>query len=79
MNQITKTSSHELKRKNIITFCLHPGTVATDLSKPFQSGVKPGKLFDVEYSVECLLDIIINADKSMNGGYYDWKKEPIVW
>ena len=79
LNQITKTASIELKRKNVITFCLHPGTVATDLSKPFQRGVKPEKLFDCEYSVECLLDIILNADMSMNGGYFDYKKDVIPW
>jgi len=79
LNQITKTASIELRRHNITTFALHPGTVNTSLSKPFHRGIKAEKLFTTEYSVECMLKIICNADSAMNGGFFDYNKDAIPW
>ena len=44
---LTKNLSLELARTNphAIVVGLHPGTVDTDLSKPFQAGVDPDRLF----------------------------------
>ncbi|KAJ6293451.1 hypothetical protein OIU78_025431 [Salix suchowensis] len=60
---VTKNVSVEFTRRRdpIICILLHPGTVDTDLSKPFQRNVPEGKLFTKEFSVQKLLSIINNA------------------
>ncbi|KAG0473836.1 hypothetical protein HPP92_015693 [Vanilla planifolia] len=81
LNQLTKTISVEFARKKdqIICILLHPGTVDTDLSKPFQRNVPPGKLFTAEFSVQKLLNIINNAKSSDNGKFYAWDGQEIPW
>ncbi|KAL0914481.1 hypothetical protein M5K25_014830 [Dendrobium thyrsiflorum] len=81
LNQLTKTISVELARRKdpIICILLHPGTVDTDLSKPFQKNVPPSKLFTREFSVQKLLSIINNAKGSDNGKFYDWDGLEIPW
>ena len=77
LNQMTKTMSIELIKKNIITYCLHPGTVDTNLSKPFN--VRKDKLFDVDNAVNMLIDIINSTNINDNGKFYDYKRELIGW
>ncbi|XP_031504942.1 uncharacterized protein LOC116267398 [Nymphaea colorata] len=81
LNQLTKTISVEFRRRKdpIICVLLHPGTVDTDLSKPFQRNVPPGKLFTKEFSVEKLLSIISNAKLSDNGKFFAWDGQEIPW
>lgn len=80
LNMMIKTLAVELKRcqKNVIVAGLHPGTVDTYLSKPFQRSVKPEQLFTSEFSARCLLNVI-NQLKDHNSGYcfaWDGKKIP---
>ncbi|KAL0352739.1 UNVERIFIED_CONTAM: C-factor [Sesamum angustifolium] len=81
LNQLTKTVSVEFARKKdpIVCILLHPGTVDTDLSRPFQSNVPEGKLFTKEFSVQKLLSIIMNAKKSDNGKFFAWDGQEIPW
>ncbi|KAB2089971.1 hypothetical protein ERO13_A03G088500v2 [Gossypium hirsutum] len=69
LNQLTKTISVEFERKKdpIACILLHPGTVDTDLSRPFQRNVPAEKLFAKEFSVQKLLNIINNAKQRDNG------------
>ena len=57
---------------------LHPGTVATDLSKPFQRGVEPGKLFTPATAATHLLDVIDELKRPDSGNCLDWSGETIV-
>ena len=57
-NQLTRTASLELGRKGCVVVALHPGTVKTELSEPFQAGVKPEKLFPVDDAAGMLLDVV---------------------
>ncbi|XP_058197017.1 uncharacterized oxidoreductase C663.09c isoform X2 [Rhododendron vialii] len=68
LNQLTKTVSVEFARKKdpIVCILLHPGTVDTDLSRPFQRNIAEGKLFTKEFSVQKLLSIINNAKSRDN-------------
>ncbi|KAH6758872.1 hypothetical protein C2S51_019107 [Perilla frutescens var. frutescens] len=68
LNQLTKTVSVEFARKRdpIVCILLHPGTVDTDLSRPFQGNVPEGKLFTKEFSVQKLLGIINSVKASDN-------------
>lgn len=81
LNQLTKTASVEFARKRdpIVSILLHPGTVDTDLSKPFQRNVPQGKLFTREYSVERLLGIINGVNAKDNGKFFAWDGQEIVW
>ncbi|XP_031407303.1 uncharacterized protein LOC116215647 isoform X3 [Punica granatum] len=81
LNQLTKTVSVEFARKKdpIACILLHPGTVDTDLSKPFQRNVPEGKLFTKEYSVQRLLGIIDNAKRQDNGKFFAWDGQEVPW
>ncbi|GJN35456.1 hypothetical protein PR202_gb24236 [Eleusine coracana subsp. coracana] len=80
LNQLTKTISVEFARKdNIACILLHPGTVDTDLSRPFQRNVPKGKLFTREFSVQKLLSVIDNTKKSDNGKFFAWDGQEIPW
>ncbi|CAL9168287.1 unnamed protein product [Musa hybrid cultivar] len=81
LNQLTKTISVEFARKKdpIVCILLHPGTVDTDLSRPFQRNVPKGKLFTKEFSIQNLLTIIDNAKSSDNGKFFAWDGQEIPW
>ena len=57
---ILKNAAIEMARryKEACIIGLHPGTVDTMLSKPFQRQVQEDKLFTPEYSSVCLLKVI---------------------
>ena len=69
-----KNLSIELGRgkRKVICLALHPGTVDTDLSRPYHKNVPEGKLFTTEYSVSKLMDIIETATLSNSGNFYSW-------
>ncbi|KMT02115.1 hypothetical protein BVRB_9g207590 [Beta vulgaris subsp. vulgaris] len=81
LNQLTKTVSVELARKKdpIICLLLHPGTVDTDLSQPFQRNIPKDKLFTKEFSVNKLLDIIDGSKIHDNGKFFGWDGQEIPW
>ncbi|KAG6382328.1 hypothetical protein SASPL_141973 [Salvia splendens] len=81
LNQLTRTVSVEFARKKdpIICILLHPGTVDTDLSRPFQRNVAEGKLFTKEFSVQKLLAIINSVKASDNGKFFAWDGKEIPW
>lgn len=81
LNMLVKTAAIEYKRRmpNTSLVCYHPGTVDTELSKPFQANVKPGKLFTTEFTVTQLLNICHDLDAEHSPYYLDWKGDTIAW
>lgn len=79
LNMTVKTLSIELARKNPMALCvgLHPGTVDTSLSAPFQSGVPTAKLFSPRQSAGYLLSVLNNLSAKDTGGLYAWDGSPI--
>ncbi len=77
LNQLLRTFSIELARKNrhAIVLGLHPGTVATSLSQPFQANAN--ERFTPDQSARYLLSVIDKADASMSGKVYDWKGDQV--
>ena len=77
----TKNLSIELGRgsKKIVCLALHPGTVDTDLSRPYHKNVPEGKLFSVPYSVESMMKIVEEADIKDSGKYLGWDGNPIPY
>ena len=80
LNMFVRTASVELARTRprAIIVGLHPGTVATPLSKPFQRGVEPGKLFTPATAATHLLDVIDELKRPDGGSCLDWSGETIV-
>ena len=74
LNMATKNLSVEFGRgqNKIVCVSLHPGTVDTDLSRPYHKNVPEGKLFTTEYSIDCLMGIISSLKVSDSGKYFNW-------
>ncbi|MBS9719562.1 SDR family NAD(P)-dependent oxidoreductase [Tianweitania sp. BSSL-BM11] len=74
LNMIVKTLAVEIARTHPQAACvaLHPGTVATDLSQPFQRGVPAEKLFSPETAAKHLLDVISTLNVSNSGSILAW-------
>jgi NAD(P)-dependent dehydrogenase (short-subunit alcohol dehydrogenase family) len=83
LNMGIKNMSLELKtrtRGKVMCVALHPGTVKTSLSKPFQKTVAADKLFEPEYSADKLLQVIEKLDTtSSNGLLLSYDGEVIPW
>ena len=77
LNQLLRTIAIETARKNpdAIVLGLHPGTVDTGLSKPFQRNVKT--LFTPQTAAEQLLGVINSATPAHSGLLLDWAGEVI--
>ncbi|MDN4632840.1 SDR family NAD(P)-dependent oxidoreductase [Sphingomonas sp. PsM26] len=75
LNQLIRTAAIEEKRRNdrAIVVGLHPGTVNTALSKPFQGNVQPGRLFDTERAALQLLDTIEGLKVPDSGKLFDYE------
>lgn len=80
-NQLSRTLSVELGRRarHCIVLSLHPGTVDTELSAPFQRYVPEGQLFPVERAARQLLDIIDGAGPDDSGAFFAWDGSRIPW
>lgn len=74
VNMLIKTASIEIARKhpNTIVVGLHPGTVNSQLSQPFQRNVKPEKLFTPEYSAKKLINVIQGLNTTDSGEVLAW-------
>ncbi len=81
LNQIIRTASIELARTRPDALCvaLHPGTVDTGLSKPFQAGVADGKLFPPEVSAAHLLTVLNGLSPTDTGGLFAWNGERLPY
>lgn len=73
LNQLIRTMAIEQARRNPdqLLLALHPGTVDSGLSKPFQKGVKT--LFTPEESARHLLAVIDAATPAQSGLLLDWQ------
>lgn len=81
LNMVTRNLSIELKRRHhgLICVALHPGTVDTALSRPFQARVPAGRLFSPAQAARQLLDVIAGLEDSDNGGFFSWDGNPVPW
>lgn len=77
LNQIIRTASIELarKRREAVIIGLHPGTVATGLSEPFQNNRY--ERFSPERSARYLLDVMDNRTIADSGKVFDWQGEEV--
>ena len=78
-NMLVRSLSIELARRNPDALCvaLHPGTVDTALSAPFQGGVPEGKLFSPAQSARQLLGVLDGLGPDGSGQLYAWDGQRI--
>ena len=71
---LVKTLSIELRRTHPQAICvaMHPGTVDTAMSKPFQGNVAPEKLFTPDFSAERLIAVADALTVADSGGHFAW-------
>lgn len=81
LNMVIKTAAIEYARRapNVKLVAFHPGTVATELSKPFQRNVPEGKLFSTDFVAERLLSIASGLPIDGDASYLDWAGKNISW
>ncbi len=74
LNMMIRNLSIEWSRKNdnSIIVALHPGTVDTALSVPFQGNVAPEKLFDSVRAARQLLDVLDALKPADSGKIFAW-------
>jgi NAD(P)-dependent dehydrogenase (short-subunit alcohol dehydrogenase family) len=74
LNMLIKTASIEIARrqKQAIVVGLHPGTVDTSLSQPFQQRVPSDKLFDADYSARQLVKVLQGLAAEDSGKVFAW-------
>ena len=79
LNQMIKTASIELKMKNKNAICvaIHPGTVTSKLSKPFQKDNL--KIQSNEESAKNITEVIGGLKMSDSGLFFDWNGSIINW
>ena len=80
LNMLIRNLAIEARRSNdrSIIVGLHPGTVDTPLSKPFQANLSPGKLFESERAALQLLDVIEGLKVKDSGKLFAWDGEEIA-
>lgn len=81
LNMLLKTVAVETRRTHpgLVVAGLHPGTVATDLSAPFQRGVKPDALFDPDRAAQQLLSVIGGLTPEDSGTIKAWDGSAIPY
>jgi NAD(P)-dependent dehydrogenase (short-subunit alcohol dehydrogenase family) len=79
LNMIIKSAAIETARSNkkAVVIGIHPGTVDSNLSKPFQANVPQGKLFSPQHSVECMLSVLNSVTPQQSGRCFAWDGEEI--
>ena len=80
-NQLFKSLSIEWARKypKAIITLLHPGTVNTNLSKPFHKFVPKDKLFSPQKTSSYLIDILLHQKPIDSGKFIAWDGKEIPW
>lgn len=79
LNMLLKNASIEMARRGPypIVLGLHPGTVDSPLSKPFQKNVPQGKLFTPEFCAQQLLTVLESASVEQSGKVFAWDGQEV--
>ncbi len=79
LNQLVRTAAVELVRRSPDALCiaLHPGTVATALSAPFAAAGL--EVHSPAAAARHLLSVVDRLTADANGGFFDWRGQPVPW
>ena len=75
LNMMVKNFSIELGRynKKLVVIGLHPGTVDSHLTQPFQKNLEDLKIFSADFSVSKLSSVIDSLSVENSGKCIDWE------
>ncbi len=75
LNMLIKNFALEMARTHKLGLVvgLHPGTVDTSLSEPFQSGLPDGQLSTTTQAADHLLKVLDRLEPENSGQIFDWK------
>ena len=78
-NMMLKTASLEaaMRYKELVVAGLHPGTVDTGLSAPFQGNVTSDKLFTPKQSAGYLLEVLDGLTPAQSGRVFAWDGQEV--
>ena len=81
LNMLIKTAAIEYARRapGVKLLAFHPGTVDTQLSRPFQKNVPELKLFTPEFVATKLIEITDKLVPDGDACYLDWAGKTIEW
>ncbi|MEO1502936.1 MAG: SDR family NAD(P)-dependent oxidoreductase [Pseudomonadota bacterium] len=82
LNQYMRAASIEIarSRKQAVIAALHPGTVESDLSKPFRpAGAGDPGIFTPAQSAEALLHVLDGLSAEQSGGFWAYDGSAIPW
>jgi len=79
LNMLLKNFALEIERthKRGVVVGLHPGTVDSALSKPFQKGLPDGQLTDPAQAAENLLNVLATLEPEQSGRVFDFKGKEV--
>ncbi len=79
LNMLIRSCAVELQQRNPAALCvaLHPGTVDTRLSQPFQGGVPSSKLFTPTQSARSMLGVLDRLTAADSGRLFAWDGQAI--
>ncbi len=80
-NQLMRTLSIEMARynPNSCVATLHPGTVDTALSKPFQAHISDNSLLTAKQSASMLWSVLNKLTSAQTGGFFAYDNKPIPY
>lgn len=81
LNMLVRNWAIELGRTHRDAICvgLHPGTVDTALSEPFQANLPDGQLTDPADAARHLLDVMDGLAPGDSGNLFDWEGEKVAF
>lgn len=81
LNMLVRNFAIECARTHpqAVIAALHPGTVDSRLSAPFQRGMTPGKLFSPDQAAGHLLAVLDGLTPADSGGLFAWDGERLPW
>lgn len=81
LNQFIRTLAVECRVRfpQASIVAIHPGTTDTELSRPFQRSVPPGKLYRPDQTAERILSVIRSINHEQSGQFLNWNADQIPW
>lgn len=81
LNMLLKCAAIELARRapGVKLLAFHPGTVDTQLSRPFHANVPPGNVQSPELVADHLIKLMNRLQPDGELSFLDWQGKPIEW
>ncbi|HDO1315749.1 SDR family NAD(P)-dependent oxidoreductase [Aeromonas veronii] len=81
LNMLLKCAAIELARRapGVKLLAFHPGTVDTQLSRPFHANVPAGNVQSPELVAENLINLMNRLQPDGELSFLDWQGKPIEW